>query len=521
MTDNLLVDPVFRVRARTGMVQASLPGVLALLGQDEVVDFPGLRPHHRHPWHAFLCQLAVMALEEAGHDDVPEGLCEEDWRRLIRGLTPGYPDDAPWRLVVDDLAKPAFLQPPVPEGTLKDFKGMADSDHTSPLGLDVLVTSKAHGEKDKSFFENAMEDWALGLLMLQSFSGFLGQGNYGIARQNGGFAARPGVSLLFSQHPGENWLRDCRILLASRETWQKSELFHPLAGKRLLWLEPWRGGKEEALSLAELHPLFIEICRRVRLFSPCDEMLAFCAKGTSAARVDGKPFNGVLGDPWIPVNSSGKEVKAYNLAPHYSVAHQVLFDRQSYTPSLLQCFHPSDPPGEASVAFRVFSRTQGGSAGYHERFIPIPRKSRRFCQERRDDAAAVAKAMAGLADDARKRVLRPAVLQLLQAARDAPEFKQPETAQWAVTSFQALDRAVDEHFFPFLWDCLDALGDSPVEPAILQPWSQFLIQRVRSEFKRACNALPTSSALRYRAMAKAENLLEGSLRKNLVIKEAL
>ena len=105
--------------------------------------------------------------------------------------------------------------------------------------------------------------------------------------------------------------------------------------------------------------------------------------------------------------------------------------------------------------------------------------------------------------------------------RFTPEFKQPETAQWAVTFSQALDRAVDEHFFPFLWDCLDALGDAPVEPAILQPWSQFLIQRVRSEFKRACNALPSSSALRYRAMAKAENLLEGSLHKNLVIKEAL
>lgn len=521
MTDNLLEDPVFRVRTRDGLIHASLPGVLALLGQDAVVDFPGLRPHHCHPWHAFLCQLAVMALEEAGHDDVPEGLSEDHWRGLIRGLTPGYPDDAPWRLVVADLSKPAFLQPPVPEGTLKDFKGMAEANHASPMELDVLITSKEHGEKDKSSLQATAEDWIWGLLILQSFSGFLGQGNYGIARQNGGFAARPGVSLIFSKQPGANWLRDCRILLASRETWRRNELFHPVAGKRLLWLEPWLGGKEEALPLAELHPLFIEICRRVRLFSPNEEMLIFRAKGTSAARVDGKPVNGVLGDPWIPINNSGNVVKAYNVAPHYSVAHQVLFDRQNYEPSLLQCFHPSDPPGGAVVAFRVFSRTQGGSAGYHERFIPIPRKGRRFCLERREDAATVAQNMAGLAGDARKRVLRPAVLQLMQAARDAPEFKQPETAEWAAVFSQTLDRTVDEHFFPFLWDCLDALGDAPATPAILTPWSQFLIQRVRSEFKRACNALPTSSALRYRAMAKAENLLEGSLRKNLVIKEAL
>jgi CRISPR system Cascade subunit CasA len=521
MTDNLLVDPVFRVRTEEGVVQTSLPGVLAMLGRDAVLDFPGLRPHQRHPWHAFLCQLAVMALEEAGENEWPDRLSEEEWRACIRGLTPDYPDDAPWRLVVADLARPAFLQPPVPEGSLAGFTGMADANAASPFDLDVLVTSKEHGEKGKSNERPTAEDWVFGLLLLQTFSGFLGQGNYGISRQNGGFAARPGVSLTFASRPGPNWSRDCRVLFDSLGTCRENELFHPENGLRLLWLEPWKGGKDESLPLVKLHPMFIEICRRVRLIPTKDEGYAFRAKGTSGARVGAKENNGVLGDPWIPVNLGAKgEAKAFNVKPRYSVAHQVMFDKRAFEPCLLQCFHPSDPATGATLTFRVFSRTQGGSDGYHERAIPIPPKGHPFLAERRADAAAMANYMTTMAWDARVRVLRPAVLQLLQASRESPEFKQPETTAWAARFTDALDRVIDEAFFPALWDCLEAMGEASFEPHFLRPWSQFLIASVRNEFKRACASLPVSSALAYRAMAKAECLLEGSLRKNLVIKEA-
>lgn len=521
MTDNLLVDPVFRIRTEEGIVQASLPGVLAMLGRNDVVDFPGLRPHQLHPWHAFLCQLTVMALEEAGENEWPGTLSEDTWRDFIRGLTPDYTDDEPWRLVVADLARPAFLQPPVPEGSLVGFTGMADANAASPFDLDVLVTSKEHGEKGKSNGQPTAEEWVFGLLLLQTFSGFLGQGNYGISRQNGGFAARHGVSLTFSARPGPNWLRDCRVLFESLGTLRENELFHPESGLRLLWLEPWKGGKDESLPLANLHPLFIEICRRVRLIPSQDEGYTFRAKGTSGARVGAKENNGVLGDPWLPVSMGTKgEAKAFNTKPHYSVAHQVMFDNSAFEPCLLQSLHRGDPATGATLTFRVFSRTQGGSNGYHERFIPVPTKVHPFMAERRTDAAAMAKYMARMAWDARVRVLRPAVLQLLQASRETPEFKQPETAAWASRFSDTLDRSIDEAFFPALWDCLEAMGEASFEPHFLRPWSQCLIASVRREFKRACASLPVSSALAYRAMAKAECLLEGSLRKNLVIKEA-
>lgn len=68
---SLLDDALIRYRTvRDGtLVQASLPALFAAMVADEVRDFPALRPHQRHPWHAFLTQLAALALHKAGDTD--------------------------------------------------------------------------------------------------------------------------------------------------------------------------------------------------------------------------------------------------------------------------------------------------------------------------------------------------------------------------------------------------------------------------------------------------------------------
>jgi CRISPR system Cascade subunit CasA len=45
------------------------------------------------------------------------------------------------------------------------------------------------------------EHWFYALLTLQTMQGFLGAGNYGISRMNGGFASRPSVGLA----PSDRW----------------------------------------------------------------------------------------------------------------------------------------------------------------------------------------------------------------------------------------------------------------------------------------------------------------------------
>lgn len=518
MKDNLMMDAVLSVRTDGAVRRMSLPSVMAALEADEVDDFPRLRPHHRHPWHAFLCQLAVMALEEAG-ETLDSRHDESRWREMLRALTPEHPNDEPWRLVVSDPSKPAFLQPPVPEGSLATFKVDKDGGASSPLALDVLVSSKQHGEKVGTFGHVDVEDWVLSLVVYQTFSGFLGRGNYGIARQNGGFAARHGVSLTVSLRPGPNWKRDCRVLLRNLDKLRKTAPYPEEGGIRLLWLEPWQGGKQEALPVQKLHPLFVEVCRRVRLLDAGEGRIEYRDTGTAAARVDASEYKGVLGDPWLPVRNEQNGKKAYNNKPSYAVVADVLFDTKTYQPALLQTLQRDDPEQGLAAVFRCFMRGQGNSDGYHERFLPIGGKERSFIGKARDKAAETAKEMVEMAKSAQYKVLKPSLLQVMQAAKEEVDYQQKETAAWAGRFTEILDQRIDAEFFPLLWNCLELRGAEALQEAHLRPWSELLIAEVRAVFRRGCDAVPLVGGLRYRALSRGENMLEALIARKLSVKE--
>ena len=93
---NLLEQPLIRYQFHGESTEASLPEIYAALMADNVNAFPALRPHQRHPWHAVLAQLGAMAMHRAEVDTPPESA--EEWAKLIRHLTPDYPDDEqPWQ----------------------------------------------------------------------------------------------------------------------------------------------------------------------------------------------------------------------------------------------------------------------------------------------------------------------------------------------------------------------------------------------------------------------------------------
>ena len=133
---NLLEDRLIR----TDSGELTLPETLAELCADTIRAFPGLRHHQAPVWHAFLVQLAALALEAAGSAELPGDAA--GWRWALRCLTPDWPEDEPWRLVTS-ADRPAFFQPPVPGGDLAPFKRRVDA----PDALDVLVTSKNHDVK--------------------------------------------------------------------------------------------------------------------------------------------------------------------------------------------------------------------------------------------------------------------------------------------------------------------------------------------------------------------------------------
>ena len=88
---NLLDEPLIRIRDAEGTLQRlSLPALFVQLGRDAVSDYPALRPHQRHPWHALLVQLAALALHEAGETAPWDNAA--DWRTALLALTPDHPD---------------------------------------------------------------------------------------------------------------------------------------------------------------------------------------------------------------------------------------------------------------------------------------------------------------------------------------------------------------------------------------------------------------------------------------------
>jgi CRISPR system Cascade subunit CasA len=480
--------------------QHTLPDVLALLSAETPLAFPALAPYQAHAWHAFLVQLAGLALLRAGRETPPREAGA--WRELLRGLTADYPDDEPWCLVAEDLHCPAFLQPPVPEGQLGGFKNRSGF----PDELDVLVTAKNHDLKMARMARPAPEHWVFTLVSLQTMQGFLGAGNYGISRMNGGFASRPAVGLTWLDRPAGQFLRDVAVLLANRNRLLADcDFYRPSGGLALLWLEPWDG--TASLGLKQLDPWYIEVCRRVRMVAEGERLVA-CTTGTQVARIAAKELKGMTGDPWTPVDRKG--AKALTVSGHgfsYRLMQELLFSG-NYRWSLMQERHPGDEGRELAVLARALARGQGETDGYHERLLPIPPHARRpvfmVAAEERDKVGRIAQEMVTDASTVSGRVLRPALFALCQAGPDAIAWKHKESEAWSRPWLDRFDDEVDQAFFPHLWQRLDgAPGEAP--PA----WPLVLRGGALAVLRAAAAAVPLSTERHYRAVAAAESAFWG------------
>jgi CRISPR system Cascade subunit CasA len=164
---NLLTEPLLPILTESAQPrEVDLPTLLAAYANDRVLDLSFLRPHQRAPWHSFCVQLAALALHRAGRDTVVADAAA--WRELLRGLTAEWRQDEPWRLVIEDVTKPAFMQPPV-------LSGSGDP-HRTPIttadDLDVLVTAKNHGVKQGIGTDASLAAWVAALVVLQTTGGF-------------------------------------------------------------------------------------------------------------------------------------------------------------------------------------------------------------------------------------------------------------------------------------------------------------------------------------------------------------
>lgn len=511
MANNILEDPVIRISASDGAtIQSSLPELFAALMRDEIETFPAQRPHQRHALHAFLVQLGAMALHCGGLSEPPEDA--EAWCQILRGLTPDFPGDEPWLLIVDDITKPAFLQPPTSSvDKQKDYKNRVET----PDELDMLVTTKNHDLKAMVAANADLDDWLFALLTLQTMEGFMGVGNYGICRMNGGASSRPAFSVTPSTRLGAHARRDILALLPCIEE-IADEYEMAIDGLGLLWTVPWDGAKTEALSFERLSPCFIEICRRIRLHADAAGRLYATKANSKGARVNAKHLNGRTGDPWTPVNN--KEEKALTLAIGgftYKRTQEYVISPDWGRPPLLKLTDSEERSAGAMILVaRAMVRGMGKTEGYYERMIPLKKKTCRAVFGAGDG-------FQQLSEIAHERVkeigeiqsiLRHAIA-VFTAGGESTDVNRDHFARanpWA----NRLDDYVDDRFFEDLQTEFEA--DPSNRQEIRHNWlmngQDGVIDHARTILNDSANALPCKAIQRYRARVRAENVFEGRIR---------
>ena len=510
---NVIVEPLIRVTFTDGThTSMTLPQVCTALIGDRVETFPALRPHQAPAWHAFLVQLAAMGLETLGTTELL-GENEGDWARLLRSLTPNWPDDAPWCLVSSPTC-PALLQPPIPEADAARYDKIFRNTVMAADALDMLATAKNHDLKSARMREAGPDHWFFALVSLQTQEGWMGRGNYGIARMNKGYGNRSYVTLRPSSAstPGAAFRHDLQALAGGANAlWSQAEPlgFATEEALPLLWTVAWNG--EDSLPLSRLHPLFVEICRRVRLeFS--DGTLSARLANTTTARVDAKERNGNLADPWTPVEHSD-EAKALSLTDEgfsYRRMNELLFgsDKRSWRLPFLARLR-----GWSSAAQFVaegIARGQGKTEGFHRRSVPVPAAAARLLEMDMDMISGRARERVRAAATVQGKCLYPALAVLVQKGPARAAWDKPSNGALTDPWIQRFDSAVDRMFFTELWASLDRDDE-----AAALSWSQALAGLARDTLHAASEAAPRTDERRIIARARAHNLLEGAMRKHL------
>lgn len=505
---NLLTERLIRVRRAGEPQSVTLPELYQALMSDEVESVTALRPHQRHALHAILVQVGAMALLEAGTSELPQSA--DAWTEILRGLTPGFENDEPWCVVVQDLAKPAFLQPPVPEGTLAVLK----ETELTPDSLDMLVTAKNHDLKAARMTTAKPDCWLFALITLQTCEGFLGRGNYGISRMNGGFASRPFVGLAPPGQWGAHIRRDVVRLAELRADIVASyPIYREKAGLRLIWIEPWDG--ETQVTLDRLDPYYVEICRRIRLVQNEGTIIAHRGPSRNSRLATPEKLNGVTGDPWTPIDRKGsKAVTVDGSGFHYRRVVDLL-DAAKFSPAPLQEAGEKDSREGLEISFSVIVRGQGETQGFHERRIPIPSRAVPFFMRgaATDRLAELARERVTDGAAMRGKVLTPALFCLFQNAPDKINYKHPATQTKADPLLSRFDREIDTDFFEHLFEELTEEKHSPGAREKRSAWLRRLKARADDVLAIAEAGSPLSQVRRYRSRAAAKSLLDGAFQR--------
>jgi len=499
---DLLEDPLISIRTAAGERQVCLPELLAQLTTGEVDGYTAVRAHQADPWHVFLVQIAASVLARRPAESLPAD--PRYWRDGLLELAAGKA--CAWHLVVEDLAQPAFLQHPLSGQAEfdRDFRPKA----VAPDELDVLVTAKDHDVKLARAARESLQAWLYALLTYQTISGYLGAGNFGTLRMNGGFASRPVVTLVGDPHPSRRFAEEVQRLGVIRPE-VVAKCGYRFQGVVLTWLEPWNRSDHQ-FGVAELEPWFVEAVRPVRLVQAGEGNVAYGAV-SKARQIGPKSLDGGdVGDPWIPVNVDDKKkgrsavtVAGGGWTP--KLLTKLLFQQGFELTPLL-----TPRPGKGVLWFMgsVIVRGQGTTEGFHRFAVPVPPKVRPHLLHR-ESADCLGRFSQDLLGDATsaERAVGSALMALAEGGPESIDFKNPTVDAWAKAVRGEFFRGWEARYFPTLWRAAEVEDVGPVRAE----WQDRLVVQARETLRQAELSLPLPSARRYRSVVRAESVLHTSL----------
>lgn len=511
---NVLRDRLITVEPDGADRPLSLAGLLArlLAGRDDVLSFPRLAPVQRSYWYRFLVRCAAKALHTLGLEarDAASLEVEDLAARIERVLAEVAGGEEAWLLYQPDPTRPAFLQPPTPDGAAP---GESYTRNTMSV-LTSAIGSKMHERKVDLERELDAELAIYALVEYQSGVIYGGRGNFGsqlLGSTSGAGSGTPFMGVRLGLGYRDTFRHDVSVFL---DHWHETRNRLRVAGDIwALWTVRWNG--KNPLPAAQLDPAFIPLARLIRLGEPMPDgrFNTTWFRATDCARVADHSDGGLLGDIFTPLvphpkHPGGWKVRGTLRSGYdYPEVVRLIFGIQA-RPSA-SVFALADPRSPARAGARIiFEGTafeQGKTGGFHYREVIIPSTNAVAFLANPEPVEEAHAAMLKMAKDA-KSAIRGATRILLAGSakpRDGDGDKVDKPAQ-------QLENVIDQIYIPTLLAAAErhAQGDT----AYVKDWGHTLTELTRRTFQEAIQGIPTSGARRYEREVYATTWLDFRLR---------
>lgn len=499
---NLLNDAVIPLQIGEHSISMhSLPETLHYLAEGKVTEIADVKEFQTSAVEFFFAQLGVLAVDLADDESgISAGVAV--WQDRLLKLAP----NECWELFNIDPTVPAFLQPGM---NVKDFASAA-VDKTVvryPDDMGTLFKSKNHGVKFSSMGNPSPWNWIVSLIEIQTMTSYEGAGNYGHQRMNGGYSYRFKAGVYANLTASERWLSDVQKILSGLDALYVKYPHFDRDGKRypLAWAFEWDGN--EALHSKEMHPLFIDANRRLRMFVDSNGHLACARKTSSSMRVFDLKLNGAYGDPWAPLSTKKSKDEAVEASEYRALflssisletLCNIMFGQNGFEMAMTQIPSREQRGKDCIFEIKFLAKSQGKTEGFHSIAVPIPTRAVAGLGNR-TSMQSFGKSSGEMLQNARAahRALKIAIdtLCVNGSGKSADKSLVANGIQGKISA--SLTSAIEANFFEHLWDYNESQK--------ADRWVALLKALCLKEFELAVQSAATRTQLSYKAEALGRN----------------